>query len=208
MKNRAVRIGSEVLLVEVVSEDRQVFNGEKYYRRKDGKYYVKARNDGERYLHRAVFAWHEGPIPKGLHIHHKDHDQTNNQYSNLEALSRYARRAGQLKGLEAGRDKAIEWHKSEEGMGWHRKRGDAMTGVPKNKSVPCVCKYCQKEFLSVRSSDFCSRNCKTAERYHSGIDHEERSCGECGGPFRANKYSSTSFCSRSCAAIHRARARA
>jgi hypothetical protein len=59
----------------------------------------------------------------------------------------------------------------------------------------------------VRDADFCSRKCKTAERYHSGIDHEDRTCKECGGGFRANKYASTAFCCRSCSATFNARAR-
>src|ERR1039458_4135071 len=38
-------------------------------------------------LHRAVYAATYGPIPKGIHIHHRDGDRLNFDVGNLEALT-------------------------------------------------------------------------------------------------------------------------
>lgn len=39
------------------------------------------------FVHRLVWMEHNGPIPEGFHVHHKDGDKTNNEISNLELLS-------------------------------------------------------------------------------------------------------------------------
>lgn len=51
-----------------------------------GKYFCSSDGKGERYLHRAVWVAHNGPIPDGWHVHHKDGDSLNNDISNLEAI--------------------------------------------------------------------------------------------------------------------------
>ena len=38
-------------------------------------------------LHRAVWVAHHGTIPDGHHIHHMDHDRSNNHIDNLECLT-------------------------------------------------------------------------------------------------------------------------
>lgn len=60
------------------------FNGQKYYWY--GRYYGATTRKGPD-LHRAVWIFHNGPIPSGHHIHHVDHDATNNDISNLECIS-------------------------------------------------------------------------------------------------------------------------
>ncbi len=45
---------------------------------------------------------------------------------------------------------------------------------------------------------FCSKNCKTAHRFHSKIDHVARKCQICNKGFSINRYSKTKTCSDSC----------
>ncbi len=40
------------------------------------------------YVHRIVWEYYNGPIPKGHVIHHIDHDTTNNHISNLQCCTR------------------------------------------------------------------------------------------------------------------------
>lgn len=60
------------------------FNGNKYTLRNHG-YFVKT--DGVRSLmHRDVWEFHNGQIPRGWDVHHKDEDKQNNALINLECL--------------------------------------------------------------------------------------------------------------------------
>lgn len=63
-----------------------VFQGEKYTLRNTG-YYGKTRH-GRTLLHRDVWEHHNGPIPDGFDIHHKDHDRANNRLENLELIDK------------------------------------------------------------------------------------------------------------------------
>lgn len=61
------------------------FDGELYAPDPDG-YWRKTRGD-RKWLHHAVWESEHGPIPAGFHIHHVDHDTSNNEPSNLVCLS-------------------------------------------------------------------------------------------------------------------------
>ena len=58
------------------------FMGIRFTLRNNGYY---GRTDGDRGLmHRYVWDFHRGQIPKGYDVHHLDHDRTNNRIENLE----------------------------------------------------------------------------------------------------------------------------
>jgi hypothetical protein len=61
-----------------------VFNGSKYTLRNHG---YMAKTDGYRtLLHRDIWEFHNGKIPEGWDIHHRDEDKTHNEISNFECL--------------------------------------------------------------------------------------------------------------------------
>lgn len=64
-----------------------------------------------------------------------------------------------------------------------------------------ICAHCGKHFdtKSMGTAIYCSAACTTLARYHSGIDHESRTCIGCGTAFRCHKHSKTKYCSESCA---------
>lgn len=113
------------------------FNGFVYRRypnsphRSHQKYYNRAGGKG--LLHRDIWEHHYGPIPEGHHVHHIDGDCDNNSIENLKCLPssehfdlhREDRRdhglsESNLEHMAKMREKAKEWHKSEEGRAWHQ----------------------------------------------------------------------------------------
>lgn len=154
-------------------------------------------------LHREVWKHHNGEIPDGHLIHHKDGDPTNNDIDNLELVtpSEHVDRHPEMgltpEEIEMGIEAAKEWHQSEEGREWHRQHIKHVweTVDPKTKE----CEQCGDEFEYYTNARFCSNACKAKARRERGDDDEERFCQICRQPFTVNKYKNTSTCSRSCA---------
>lgn len=131
---------------------------------------------GGKKLHREVWARAFGPIPEGCHIHHRDGNPLNNRIDNLEcipasehlSLTWRKRRGGLQEHFSAfARQRAAEWHKSEEGRLWHRRLAERTRNWTKWKREPRDCPECGRNFMAlVRKSGypqiFCSRECKVA----------------------------------------------
>ena len=62
------------------------FNGNAYTLRNNG-YYGKTKGNRS-LMHRDVWEFYNGPIPKNHDIHHIDHNKTNNDISNLELYTK------------------------------------------------------------------------------------------------------------------------
>lgn len=193
------------------------YDGHRFYEDKKG-YWIGQILDAEGNPHRKrlhIYVWekHNGPVPEGFHIHHIDHDTSNNDIENLIALPKsehlklHATSQDKEKTREIleryARPKAIEWHKSEDGGKWHKAQYEKTLGKYWDESVTLKCHYCGKEYktstLMRMKSRFCSNKCKTAFRYHAGLDNIERECVICGSKFTVNKYSRVKTCSKACA---------
>ncbi|MBR0289662.1 MAG: HNH endonuclease [Selenomonadaceae bacterium] len=79
--------------IEQVDETRQKFNGEIYRKNKGGHYTRPAS------IHRDVWSYYHGEIPKEHDIHHVDEDKNNNDVSNLQCLSKSQHRSVHNKNL-------------------------------------------------------------------------------------------------------------
>lgn len=184
------------------------FNGYKFTKDDKTGYYLSSIINGKRYrLHRYIWEYYKGEIPKGYHIHHKDHNKDNNELSNLELLTKeeHIKRHKEEMSKELiekyidnlnkyARPKAIEWHKSEEGKKWHKKQYGVSLGNRKKEIF--ICEYCGKEYETYKQKEnkFCSQKCKSAYRRESGLDDIERICIKCNKPFKTNKYGTTKYC--------------
>jgi hypothetical protein len=183
----------------------QIFNGRTYYQY-EGRYFTSHNKK----MHRDVWAFYNGEIPKGHHIHHIDGDVTNNDISNLQLMeaSAHLRMEGIKRHKEnpewskqfhtKGIEMAKEWHKSPEGREWHKQHG--VEAYAKRKPVSMVCQKCHKEYETTKMSNskFCSNNCKCAFRKASGIDDVKRNCVVCQTEFTCNKYHPQTKCKRGC----------
>lgn len=194
--------------VTVISRTIQAFNGERYYL--CGKYFERKTNGLTRRLHRIVWSYHNGEIPKYYHIHHIDENTSNNDISNLELilgslhLSQHGKSPSRAdynkRHIQEIRVLASEWHRSPEGRKWHSIQAKKQIRVP--REYTCTC--CGKPFTTTchygdDQHTFCSNNCKSMFRRKNGFDNEERKCVYCGRMFVANKYSRSKCCSRDCA---------
>lgn len=178
-------------------------------RRSDRVYFKKTVRGKPCYLHRMVYEDANGPIPKGMHIHHIDGDEGNNDISNLEMLTPSdhinehmddERREWCINNLAVNaRPKASAWHKDPANRQHHVEIGGMAykNFSPEDKA----CEQCRKMFKPKKLGSldrFCSNSCKSAHRRDSGVDDIERECGFCMCKLTANKYSKTRFCSKSC----------
>ncbi len=147
----------------------QLFNGRKYRLYPTEKYFKCHRW----YMHQDVWKFHNGTIPKGFHVHHKDGNRWNNELSNLElkeankhlsehVKKRFAENPEFVKQFYAkGIEAAKQWHKSPEGIEWHRKHAEKCKFGQKRDWGVANCLQCGKEFNKNTShAKFCHPNCK------------------------------------------------
>ena len=181
------------------------FQGRKYTRKPNGYYYNCSTR---KHLHQAIWIAHNGPIPEGCEIHHKDLNKENNDISNLECLTKKEHhdlhnallteeerqwRRDNIKNNAI--PAAIAWHKSEEGRAWHREHAKKMAETGSSgftKRVPLVCTNCGKNYEGVvkasQPNRFCSNKCKSAYRRKQGLNNVEVKCPICGKRFIVDKY--------------------
>ena len=187
--------------VSIVSDRQQVFLGKTYW--KCGFYFQRY---GKR-LHRVVYQHHNGDIPKGCHVHHKDGDRSNNQPENLELMSNsrhmslHMQERPPMGFTQVARDAAAKWHGSEHGAAWHAQHYEKFKHRL-HEIRKYTCEQCGKEYEAMAGKNrFCSNNCKSAHRRASGVDNIERACVVCGKIFVCDKYSAKKSCSRKCGSL-------
>lgn len=190
-------------------------DGYRFRKNINSGYFLSSRSIGEKRLdlHRYIWIKYNGEIPKGMEIHHKDMNKNNNEINNLQMMTREEHRNWHVINLseelkqkyrdnlkEKARPKAIEWHGSKEGKEWHSKNSIECWGKREHEKHKCI--ECGNEFKSrtVSKAYFCTPNCRTKNRYKSGIDNVIKNCEFCKKEFTANKYNKATCCSRSCGA--------
>ena len=188
----------------------QYFNGIRFALTKGNKYFVNTSLHTS--MHRYVWEYYNGEIPKECEIHHKDGNRHNNNISNLEciSISEHRRLHGRILTEEQRkrrrdnlnnnvRPKEIEWNKSDEGKQWHKEQ--LKTRKDNRKMQTCLCKQCNKEFtfFGQKTRQFCSGACAQQYRRDNKLDKIQQTCCVCGTSFLTDKYRPAKTCSRSCA---------
>jgi hypothetical protein len=205
-------------LEAAMSKDFVMYKGAKYWLQSSGRYYsTRQRICGERLLHRRIWAERNGPIPKGYHIHHVDHDWRNNRINNLECVDGRKHRSDhqnkivaaltkvqRIALLDAARVEAAKWHGSEEGLSWHSEHG--RKSWENRKPVGAKCAKCGVPYWTYfpGRSSYCSRSCELAVAYRRHFT-DVCNCEFCGQTFTRNKYRTQQVCcSLTCANKKRA----
>lgn len=192
--------------VIVINDTTQEFDGTRYYL--CGLYFQRK---GKR-LHRAVWEYHNGQIPKGAHVHHILHDRSNNQIENLalrptkQHCSHHAKQHDKTNWAKAMHQGAAAWHGSPEGIEWHRQHYEKHSGAAlqrardRERSIERFCQQCGKSFTAAhRTARFCSRKCNEKWRRDNGLYDVQRICVVCGVAFTTNKHQMAKTCSPACA---------
>lgn len=202
-----------------------IVDGYKFNRDEQTGYYLSSKPIGDRRKRLHIYIWekHNGAIPKGYHVHHREMDKTKNEITDLQLMTEEEHRKFHAENLTEerkeqmrqnlaihARPKASEWHRSPEGREWHKQHGRDVWNGRQPKQYTCT--NCGKEFESLRyysddANRFCHNNCKSAYRRKLGVDNEQRECEICGSEFTANKYSVAKRCDK-CRYIKNKKARA
>lgn len=167
-------------------------------------------------LHVYIYEKYNGEIPKGMQVHHIDHNKDNNDISNLKLLTRKEHNSLHKKEMtdeqkqklrnnlnKNARPKAIEWHKSETGKEWHKKLYEKNKELL-HKEYNYICRNCGTNYKTKQiNSKFCSNKCKSKYRRNNNLDIITKCCVICGKQFNTNKYRPASTCSRTCAGEYR-----
>jgi hypothetical protein len=158
--------------VEIISPTKQFFNGKNYWKDKSSGYYRNAQVKPHS-LHRQVWIYHNGEIPKGLVVDHIDRDKDNNQIENLRLVSHSENNKNvseqekqrRIEWMGKIRPLTKEWHRSEEGREWHRKHG--IEAYRRRTPEKRICAHCGKVYYTTQYSErvrFCGKNCTMKAR--------------------------------------------
>lgn len=194
--------------IKTCDENHRIYFGRKFFLNRLG--YWSSVKASEPLAHQWVWMNHFGDIPEGYHIHHKDHDKSNNDIENLEMLSPSdhlkkhwqdpKKRIDASKKIEKSRLKMNEWLKSEEGR--QIQREGAKKGWETRKEISVQCKICKIDFKTKQpNAKFCSEKCYARWHRNSKMNYIDRNCPVCHKEFKACKSSKQKLCSRRCSAI-------
>lgn len=191
-----------------------VYNGVRYLKHPKQKYYycspTIAAKQYSRCLHRQMWFDAHGEIPKGYQLHHINGDAFDNRLENFELVERVAHITMHMKERVAknpewfsefqkkGIKVAPEWHKSPEGIEWHRQHA-IKCGFGDRTYGEANCDHCNKQYTKQNTFNrFCSNNCKSAWRRANKPDMKMVNCENCGVEFETAKYTPRRFCKASC----------
>lgn len=188
------------------------YDGIRFYSDQRG-YWLGTINNKPKRLHIYVWEKYNGPVPKGYHIHHIDHDSNNNDIENLQLIEKHlhlsmhstiAAQKAESKRMfkERCQPLAAEWHKSKECSDWAKGNYASSLGKANEIKVIKQCEVCGKNYTISSpyryKSRFCSNNCKSTWRRNQRLDDVEKVCEVCGKTYVAPKYSRGRTCSMDC----------
>lgn len=189
-----------------------IFNGETYRLMGAGKYYLSqsktnSGRKGAKGLHRAIWEHYSGKkIPQGYEVHHIDGNALNNKYENLVCLSKKEHIDLHISQGDwhttvptpLAREKAAEWHRSDEGRKWHSEKALKAWRDVKLKLLNCI--FCGSEYTTpFADTMYCSESCGKKFRARDG---QKRYCISCSGDI-TQLDARTKYCSKECKATFR-----
>lgn len=189
------------------------FNGIIYRRYPNSKYnrHKRFHDDKGHALHRAIWIFHNGPIPSGHHIHHKDCDPLNNSIENLDCLTarQHCRAHSDLAKLDPSKDiyeSRRMWQRSQEGFEHHSELSKLNWSNRKKELLPCkICgDICERyaDFSKKIVCDLCQAKRQSVKQKENYVPKQritsEVKCEVCGSICIQKTRKEKRFCSRVC----------
>ena len=165
----------------VVDETTQLFDGKRYKLYKGQRYFKrtdkKMSKGGVKYLHRAVWEYNNGAIPKHLMIDHINRNRSDNRIENLRlATPSENRRNVDPKVNEAHTQRLKEYNSQDCGKWWQDDEKKKMRSLKLSlswKNRPCTertCILCGKTFWAKHNKAcYCSKECRQENYFRRGV---------------------------------------
>lgn len=165
----------------IIDDTTQIFDGKRYKLYKGQRYFKrydkKTSKTGVKYLHRAVWEYHNGEIPKDRVIDHINRNRSDNRIENLRlATYRLNRQNVSPEFNEKCRERIMKFNSQEYGKWWQdeekkKKRSEALSLSWKNRPyINKKCLLCGKEFKSKHNvATYCSPECRQENYFRKGV---------------------------------------
>ena len=183
--------------VRIIDATHQEFNGVVYHKNNLGYYCGK-----DCLLHREVWKFHNGDIPAGYHVHHRDDDKNNNQIENLQLLTKSAHHklhSANKPKVEivcpvCGKTFLTVAERPAKFCSAHcRNKKKYVSAQPVQKN----CQECGKPFetYAAKSAKFCSKKCQRKNWLARIV---KGTCAICGKPITFTNGQPRKTCSEQC----------
>jgi len=200
--------------MEIIVENENVcwFNGKKYYLNSRGYFgYVESIRVGAKTviqhssaLHRDVWEFHNGAIPEGFAVHHKDLNKANNSLTNLVLMLK-ADHSRLHRNSYTNEDTLFAWHRSKEGREQAKNRYEKFIRPLLFAKMKKKCALCGKEYTTSHNarnnSRYCSHTCAYRAWVAGGAQSGDCTCETCNKVFTGDTHAVTKYCSKECRRI-------
>ena len=165
----------------IIDDKTQVFDGKKYRLHKSQRYFrIQTKKNGvckTIYLHRAVWEYHNGKIPKEKMIDHINRNRNDNRIENLRLVTAKENRVNVDEEFnEKCRQNIMKFNSQDYGKWWQddkkrAQRSKALSLSWKNRQkLTKICLCCGKDFqCKHNSARYCSKECRQENYFRNGV---------------------------------------
>lgn len=165
----------------IIDDTTQIFDGKKYRLYKGQRYFKRTdkrtSKSGIKYLHRAVWEYHNGEIPENKVIDHINRNRSDNRIENLRlATYKQNRKNVSPEFNKKCRETILKYNSQDYGKWWQdeekkKRRSEKLSLSWKNRPyITKKCLVCGKEFkVKHNVARYCSPACRQTNYFEKGV---------------------------------------